>query len=119
MLFFTTKNRVFFYRHKVGVVERVIEVDLLLGGDLVLHRVARQKLQHESLSRPRLDQVDSAETALSDLFPDCVDPLPHADASLAAEGGDHVEKKGATDGGHLLFVAIGSFKARVTCFAFC
>ena len=46
----------------VWVVEGVVEVDLLLGGDLVLRRVARQPLQHERLARPRLgDQVDGAE----------------------------------------------------------
>ena len=46
----------------VGVVEGVVEVDLPLGGDLVLRRVARQPLQHEGLARTGLgDQVDGAE----------------------------------------------------------
>ena len=45
-----------------GVVEGVVEVDLLLGGNLVLRRVARQALQHEGLARTGLgDQVDGAE----------------------------------------------------------
>ena len=66
------------------------------------------------------------DSPLSDLFPDCVgdavdvDPLPGADAAHAAEGGDHVEeRRGAVEGGHRVVgeaaVAIGNFKARVTC----
>ena len=48
------------------------------------------------------------------------DPLPGADAAHAAEGGDHVEeRRGAVKGGHRVggeaAVAIGNFKARVTC----
>ena len=47
-----------------GVVERVVEVHLLLGGDLVLGGVAGQPLQHVRLARPGLcDHVDRAETA--------------------------------------------------------
>ena len=46
-----------------GVVERVVEVDLLPGGDLVLGGVAGQPLEHVRLARTRLcDQVDGTET---------------------------------------------------------
>ena len=59
------------------------------------------------------------------MFPDSVgdavdvDPLPGADAAHAAQGGDHVEERRGADGGHPVVgeaaVAIGNFKARVTC----
>ena len=45
------------------VVEGVVEVDLLLGCDLVLCGVARQPLQHVRLARTRLcHQMDGTET---------------------------------------------------------